>query len=134
MAAERFLLDTSAIFTLIEDEAGAERVEDLLNREECLLPWMVLLEATYITRRERGEAEAERRYVLLKQLPATIVWEIDEPVLLTAARIKSSHALSLADAMIAAYAHALDAVLVHKDPEYEQVAAMIRLESLPLNE
>lgn len=133
MATERYLLDTSAIFTLIEDEAGAGRIEDILSGEECILPWMVLLEATYITRRERGEAEAERRYALLKQLPALILWEIDEPVLLTAARIKSTHSLSLADAMIAAYAYSLDAVLVHKDPEFESLTSLIRLEALPFN-
>ncbi len=95
MNPDRYLLDTSALLTLIEDEAGADRVEQLLTQAEVWLPWLALLEATYITRQERGESEAERRYALIKQLPATLLWEIDEPILLTAARLKADHHLSL---------------------------------------
>jgi predicted nucleic acid-binding protein len=128
---EPFILDTSAIFTLIEDEAGAERVDALLRSQEIFLPWIVLLEATYITRQELGEAEAEHRLAHLKRLTATILWEADEPTLLTAARLKSTFQLSLADAIIAAFAMRLDAILVHKDPEYDVLAGQVKLESLP---
>ncbi|MBI5018469.1 MAG: PIN domain-containing protein [Deltaproteobacteria bacterium] len=131
MSGDRYVLDTSAILTLIEDEPGAERVEQVLVEEEMLIPWVVLLEAVYITRQERGEAEAERRYALLKQLRASIFWEADEPTLLTAARFKADHRMSLADAMIAAFAARQGAVLLHKDPEYEPLAPSVRQECLP---
>ena len=131
MSADRFLLDTSALLTLIEDEAGAERVEQVLTRGQVWLPWPVLLEATYITRQEQDEAEADHRYALMKQLPATVLWEMDEPTLLTAARLKADYRLSLADAMIAAYAIQRKAVLLHKDPEFEALAGQVLLEALP---
>lgn len=131
MNPDRYLLDTSALLTLIEDEAGADRVEQLLTQAEVWLPWLALLEATYITRQERGESEAERRYALIKQLPATLLWEIDEPILLTAARLKADHHLSLADALIAAYAMQRQATLLHKDPEFETLAGQVSLEALP---
>jgi len=131
VTADRFLLDTSALLTLIEDEAGAERVEQVLTQGEVWLPWLVLLEATYITRQEQDEAEANHRYALMKQLPAIIMWEMDEPTLLTAARIKADHRLSLADAIIAAFAIQRNAVLVHKDPEFEALAGQMLLEALP---
>jgi predicted nucleic acid-binding protein len=131
VTAEYFLLDTSALLTLIEDEAGAERVEQVLTQGQVWLPWPVLLEATYITRQEQDEAEADHRYALMKQLPATILWEMDEPTLLTAARIKADHRLSLADAIIAAFAIQRNAVLVHKDPEFEALVGQVLLEALP---
>lgn len=131
MKADNFLLDTSAILTLIEDEAGAERVEQVLTQGQVWLPWPVLLEATYITRQEQGEAEAEHRYALLKQLPVTILWEMDEPTLLTAARLKVDHRLSLADAIIGAFAIQQNAILLHKDPEFEAIAGQVSLETLP---
>jgi predicted nucleic acid-binding protein len=131
VSPERYLLDTSALLTLIEDEAGADRVEYVLTHEQVLLPWPVLLEAYYITQQERGQAEADRRYALIKQLPATILWDVDEPTLLTAARLKATYRVSLADALIAAFAAQHDAVLVHKDPEFEAVAGQVMLEPLP---
>ena len=44
MSDARYLLDTSALLTLIEDEAAANRVEAILREEKILLPWVVLLE------------------------------------------------------------------------------------------
>ena len=80
---------------------------------------------------ERGRAEADRRYAWLKQLPIEIAWEMDEPTLLIAARLKAGHRLSLADAQIAALAARRGLVLLHKDPEFEAVADEVRLEELP---
>lgn len=131
MAPDGFILDTSALFTLIEDEEGADRVARVLQMERVWLPWLVLLEVNYITRQECGEAEADRRYALLKQLPVTILWDMDEPTLLTAGRLKASHHLSLVDAVIAAFALRMKAVLLHKDPEYEALAGQISSEALP---
>ena len=131
MNADRFLLDTSALLTLIEDETGAERVEHILTQSQVWLPWPVLLEATYITRQERGEAEAEHRYALMKQLPVTILWDMDEPTLLTATGLKANNRLSLADAIIAAFAIQRNAILLHKDPEFDAVASQVMLEALP---
>jgi predicted nucleic acid-binding protein len=67
----------------------------------------------------------------MKQLPCEILSHFDEPVLLTASRFKSSHRVSLADAIIAAFARRQEAVLIHKDPEYEELAAELELEALP---
>jgi len=131
VSLERYLLDTSALLTLIEDETGAERVEQVLTEGEVCLPWLVLLEAYYVSLQERGQAEADRRYALAKQLPATIMWETDEPVLLTAARLKTAYHLSLADAIIAAFAIQEGAILLHKDPEFEALTGQVSLEALP---
>lgn len=132
-ATPKYLLDTSAILTLIEDEPGADRVEALLREhgEEVLLPFVVILEATYITLREVGEAVAERRYALMRQLPCTELWSVDEPTLLTAVRFKAQARVSFADALIAAFAARHGATLIHKDPAYEALGDRVSLEALP---
>ncbi|MBU2601951.1 MAG: PIN domain-containing protein [Actinobacteria bacterium] len=126
-----YLLDTSALLSFIEDEAGADRVEQALKQTTTLVPWPVLLEAHYITMREKGEAEAYRRTALVKQLKVKILWDMDESTLLTAARLKAEHRISLADAIIAAFALRRDAILMHKDPEFEALTGLVLMEALP---
>ena len=107
------------------------RVTQILREEDSLLPWPVLLEVHYISRQEQGQGEADRRYALMKQLPCEILWQIDEPTLLTASRFKAAHRLSLADSLIAAFAHQRETVLLHKDPEFEALDDQVDLEGLP---
>jgi predicted nucleic acid-binding protein len=126
-----FLLDTSALLTLIEDEPGAERVEQLLRTASIVIPWMCIFEVTYVTQQERGVTEAERRYALLRSLPVTHLWEHDEALLLTAARLKAQFRLPLADTIIAACALRGNAILVHKDPQFEALDGQVTLEALP---
>lgn len=126
-----FLLDTSAWLAYMEEEEGADRVEEILQTGQILLPFMVLLELYYISYREKGEEVANRRYALLKSLDIEFLWKLDEPILLTAGRFKALHRLSLADAIIAAAAKIKGAILVHKDPEYEALGQEVDQEILP---
>ncbi len=130
MVRKKYVLDTSALFTLMEEEEGADRVEEIVHTGDAFLPSLALLEVHYVTRQERGQGEADRRYALLKKLPCEVLWQVDEPTLLTASRFKADHHLSLADTLIAAIALRQEAVLVHKDPEYEVLAAEVELETL----
>jgi predicted nucleic acid-binding protein len=131
MADKTFVLDTSALLAFIESEDGAERVREILLNHPIVIAWLSILEVVYISQRELGEEEALMRYALLKQLKAKIVWNADESLLLNAARIKAAHRLSLADAIIAAIAAQNKAVLIHKDPEYEQLHELLEMETLP---
>jgi predicted nucleic acid-binding protein len=126
-----YLLDTSALLTFIEDEEGSDRVEEILRGAGILLPWPVLMETYYITLQKKGRAEADRRYALIRQLRAEILWEMDEPILLTAARLKAEHHISLADAVIAGFALQHHAILIHKDPEFEALTGFLPMEALP---
>ena len=51
--------------------------------------------------------------------------------MLTAGRLKADHRVSLADAVIAAFAIRRAAVLMHKDPEFEALTGLLPMESLP---
>ena len=125
------LLDTSALFTFLEDEPGADRVEQALNQVTTLVPWTVFLETYYITLRQEGQAEADRRIALMRHLKVRILWDMHESIVLTAAKLKAHHRISLADAIIAAFAIRCGAVLIHKDPEFETLTGLLRMEALP---
>jgi len=125
------VLDTSALMAFIEREEGSERVRDILLSKSIIIPWLSLLEIVYISQRELGEEEALTRYALLKKLDAKIIWDADEALLLNAARIKSTHSLSLADSVIAAITTQHNAILLHKDPEYNQLQGVVDMEILP---
>ena len=126
-----WLLDTSALLSYIEDEAGADRVEQALKQPTTIVPWPVLLETHYVTLQKRGQAEADRRIALIKQLNVKILWDMDESTLLTASRLKAEHRASLAAAIIAAFAIRRGAVLMHKDPEFDALTGLLPLEALP---
>lgn len=127
----KYLLDTSAWLTLLEDEQGAEEIEKLLKKEQIILPFIVLLEIYYITLRERGTEIADKRYAIIKSLDVEILWEMDEPALMIAGYLKAKYKISLADAIIAAFTKRQDAILVHKDPEYEALKQEIQQHILP---
>jgi predicted nucleic acid-binding protein len=129
--AKPYLLDTSALLTLIENEEGAEKVEAVLREQQTLIPWLCLLELHSISQQERGNAEANTRYALTKALGSSLLWEADETLLLTAASFKAKYRLSLADTIIAAFAVKHEAILLHKDPEYEVLKTEVTQEPLP---
>ena len=118
------ILDTSAILTLIEDEPGASRVDELLRTGRSLLPFVAGLETYYITLREAGAGEAERWLFLMRQLPVRWLDTVEDAILVTAGRFKAQHHLSFADCLIAAFAAEAGAILVHKDPEYRSLTAL----------
>lgn len=134
-ATERFLLDTSAILALTDQEEGSEQVEALLDQAttgdvEVAVCAMSLMELFYITLQEEGEDQAARLVALVKAWPVRWIYP-DERVLLFAGRLKAFHRLSFADALIAGTAKLDGSVLVHKDPEFEAVAEEVPLQGLP---
>jgi predicted nucleic acid-binding protein len=56
---------------------------------------------------------------------------MDESTLLTASRLKAGRRVSLADAIIAAFAIRREAVLMHKDPAFDALTGLLPLEELP---
>lgn len=126
-----YLLDTSSVLSFLEDEKGSDRVEKLLNSTNVIIPFIVYLEIFYITVREKGEEIGQKRYAMLKRLDVEYIDYMSEPVLLKAGLFKSRFKISLADSIIAAFAFMRNAVLVHKDPEYEFLNGIIKQERLP---
>jgi predicted nucleic acid-binding protein len=87
-----------------------------------------LMEVFYRIWKNEGEAVGRAAYQVCKTLP--IEWDESIELLERAASVKAQHPLSLADAWIAATALELGATLVHKDPEFENLAGLLE-ERLP---
>ena len=120
----RFCIDTSALLTLRDNEPGADRVAKLLEAPgRCVACFMTRMEVLYRVWKDEGERAGSLAYEQLQALP--IDWlETTEPLLLSAAELKASHRLSLADAWIAAAALQCGATLLHKDPEFQPIAGL----------
>ncbi len=69
-----YVFDTSALLTYIENEEGAETVENLLikaiNKEERIfISTVAIIELFYISMQEQGRTIAEERLSLIENLP-----------------------------------------------------------------
>lgn len=131
---KRFLLDTSAILTLRDDEAGADRVAEVLGlatqgKAKCYGCFMTLMEVLYRVWRDEDKAAGQLAYQQCLALPMEWLSNTDA-LLVKAAEYKALYPLSMADAWIAACASEQNAVLLHKDPEFKPLP--IAQELLPL--
>lgn len=115
------LLDTSALLALRDNEEGADRVATLLEgTSRCLACFMTRMEVLVRVWKDEGERAGRFAHEQLLALPLQWV-ECSDPLLEQAAALKAQHALSLADAWIAASALQVGAILLHKDPEFQSI-------------
>lgn len=129
-----FLLDTSALLTLRDDEPGADRVAEVLrlaseNKARCYGCFMSLMEVMYRVWRDEDKVSGQLAYQQCLALPVEWLHSSDT-MLSKAAEFKALYPLSLADAWIAACASEQGAILLHKDPEFKSLP--IAQEFLPL--
>jgi predicted nucleic acid-binding protein len=122
----RYLLDTSALLTLRDDEDGAGQVADILQQAQqgkahCYGCFMSLMEVLYRVWKDENEQEGLLAYQQCLALPIEWLHE-DKALLEKAAEIKATHQVSLADAWIGSAALLHDLVLIHKDPEFANLA------------
>ncbi len=130
-----YVLDTSAWLALIEDEEGADLVQQILEKAksgevDILVSFMSFMEVMYITLQEQDLGEADERVNFMAALPITRV-ESNSSLAIFAAKLKANYHISVADAWIAALAKERNATLVHKDPEFEQIEGDIQVLKLP---
>jgi predicted nucleic acid-binding protein len=133
--ADAVVLDTSACFAFLENEAGADIVETYLldagaKRVAVHASFASLTEVEYIIIQERSAADATVALAKLKGWP--VQWHHTDDLLCSeAAKLKAAHKISFADAFVAATALRLDATLVHKDPDFDALKGIIKLHPLP---
>jgi len=130
-----YLLDTSALLTFSGDEPGADAVGILLAKGrrgevQLYMSFLSVMEAGYKAYQARGEDGLATLLASVQHLPITRV-DISDELIALAARMKGMYRMSLADAWVVATAKQLGAILVHRDPEFEQAAVEVRLQPLP---
>ncbi|OQX05098.1 MAG: hypothetical protein BWK80_52685 [Desulfobacteraceae bacterium IS3] len=132
---KEYVLDTSAILAFIENEDGAETVENLLmssieEGNKIFISAVTLIEIFYISVQEQGSETGEERLDLLGNLPL-IQESLTPQFTKIIGKLKAYKSMSFADCCIAGLAKYKNAVLVHKDPEFEQLEENIEQLKLP---
>ena len=131
----RYVLDTSALLTYIENEQGVEKVERILheaieNKVVLFISIVSCIEIYYISWREQGKKVALERLELIDRLPFRQE-KVEKQLIKIAGEIKAKNKISFADSCIAGLAKFRRAKLIHKDPEFEQLENEIEQIKLP---
>ncbi len=129
------VLDTSAIVCLLEEEPGAGFVEERLHaaragKTQLGASCVSLVEVYYKAHQSEGKERARHLVSVVKSWPVEFVYP-DEALCLAAGEIKALFPLSFADAFVAATAREANAILLHKDPEFESLRGTVKLKALP---
>ena len=132
---DRYVFDSSAFLTLFEKEDGVLTIRDLLfkalnDQIDIFASFVSYTEIFYTTYQREGEQIALQRFDMMNKLK---IIRVDSSIELSlkAGKLKAIHKLSFADAWIAATALMLDAILVHKDPEFICLKDDIKMLELP---
>jgi uncharacterized protein len=129
------VLDTSAILCVLEDEPGADVVEERLTAAQARqiqlgASCVSLVEVYYKAHQSEGQQNARKLITTVKSWPVEFIYP-DETLCLVAGEMKALFPVSFADAFVAATAREAKAVLFHKDPEFESLRGTVKLRALP---
>jgi len=115
-----YVLDTSALMTIVYQEDGAERVWEVIwSQQPVRVPFLAIMEVHYRLLRDRPDL-LDDTLLMIGDWPVETV-ESSRAWREVAATVKARGKLSVVDAWAAALALMEDAELVHKDPEFENV-------------
>jgi uncharacterized protein len=125
------LLDSYAVLAWIQDEPGAQIIEDLFyhaqeNREQILINIINLGEVYYRCARLKDLAFAKDILEKIRLLPLKICQCTDDLVM-KAAEIKSEYPIAYADAFAVATAMDENARILTGDPDFRKVKHLVEV-------
>ena len=132
---QRYVLDANALLSFVNDEPGAERMQQLLasamrEHNPLLISVVNWGEVFYVSWERRGEEAAKRMMGSIARLPVEVV-PADVLLISKAAEIKSLHKIPYADSVAAALAELRQAILITSDRDFQKLGRRIRLYWLP---
>lgn len=128
---KRVVLDASALLTLFDNRAGAEKVEEIIQlavdgKRELLLCVVNWGEIYYSVWRDKGPGFAQHMLAKIAQLPIALV-PADTELTRWAAELKANHKLPYADCFAAALAISHKAPLLTSDSDFAQVSKSVQI-------
>jgi predicted nucleic acid-binding protein len=127
-----YVLDSYALLAHFEDEAGGEKVRDILKeardgKTKLFLSVINFGEIYYSTYRERGIEKAQEIKLIIEQLPIMII-DADKPITMQAAKLKALYPVAYADCFAAALSIMKKCKVVTGDPEFKKMAKDVKAE------
>lgn len=115
-----YVLDACALIAFLNDEEGADRVEEMLEEavrdfRKVVIHEINLLEIYYGVFRHAGESIADETYARISSLPLQVIRGLRKNVFKEAGRLKATYRISLADSIALAEAKSLQLPLVTCD-------------------
>jgi len=132
-----YILDACALLAFLNDEEGAEKIEDLLNQSavsdvSVSMSIINLFEVYYSELRDKGAEIAQIVLDMVQHYSIKIIDTISEQVFREAARMKATHKMSIADCIGLATAIELSGQFVSSDHhELEAIASNLKLANEP---
>ena len=132
-----YILDACALLAFLNDEEGAEKIEDLLNQSvandiSVSMSIINLFEVYYGELRDKGAEIARIVLEMVQHYSIKIINTVSEQVFREAARLKAAHKMSIADSIGLATAIELSGQFVSSDHhELEAVASNLRSANKP---
>lgn len=116
----RYIFDACALFAFLNDEEGADKIEDLLNQSvagniSVSMSIVNLLEVYYSELREKGADIAQVVLDMVQNYSIKIENTISDKIFHEAARLKSTYKMSLGDCIGLATAIELSGQFVTSD-------------------
>ncbi|MEX1255266.1 MAG: type II toxin-antitoxin system VapC family toxin [Dehalococcoidia bacterium] len=134
----RYVLDSFAFLALFLDEPGAAKVQELIEgasqgSDELFIPVVNLGEVLYTVENRRGLETAQDTLAAVQQSLVRIV-DVDQPLALSAARLKATTGMGYLDCFIVALAQQLEARVVTGDIDFKRVEELVTVEWLPVDD
>lgn len=135
---ERYVLDSYAVLAYLNDEPGAQVLQDILQLAQqgqvaVYMSWVNLGEVYYRLQRIYGRQLARKAIEIIKAWSVTFLIA-DEQATLLAGDIKSRFRLAYADAFATAATIINQGILLTGDPEFKQLEnEVIKIKWLPPN-
>jgi len=133
----RYILDACALLAFLNDEEGAEKIENLLNQSAAsdisvYMNIINLFEVYYGELRDKGAEIAQIVLDMIQHYSIKIIDTITEQVFREAARLKAAYKMSIADCIGLATAIDLSGQFVSSDHhELDVVASNLQFANKP---
>jgi predicted nucleic acid-binding protein len=130
----KYTFDACALIALINEENGADLIEDLLQQAQAkkaviYMSVANLIEVYYGYIRERGIEQASKLLDIILAYPIEIIYTITDSVFREAARMKACYKIPLGDSIAVATASCLDSTIVTSD--YHDLKPVEQNEKIP---
>ena len=129
MSRPKYILDSYALLAYFQAEPAGAKVRNILKEAAAgaavaFLSIISLGEIYYIVARKKGEEKAGAITEDISRLPIDLV-DVTKERVLAAARVKSQHPVSYADAFVVATAIEFTATIVTGDPEFKETESRV---------